>query len=546
MASGNGFRSADSTVQFPSTLPHPLEAFVHHPFDLAYLIAGDHRLADTLFGRIERDEGNRQVLFDQVILNVAVHAGAEEQVFYPALRNAGDGDTAEQDLAEHQVVKDALVVLGRHDAGTPEGEEAMATVIDAVRHHLVGEEQDQLPRLRQAVGDARMVELGRMFVAAGRKAPTRSHPHSPSNPILAVPAGLVDKLRDKTSGRADEAATDASGLLDPEAQELLDTFASLGVQPPHLLEPDAARKQPTLADAVKAMLKKQGKDTKPEPVELVQDRNVPSPTGDIPIRVYQPAGSADEGPALPVLVYVHGGGWVLADLDVYDASCRALANRAGCVVVSVEYRHAPEHKFPAAHDDVLTATQWVLANAASVGGDPGRVAIAGESAGGNMAATTCIALHDLGGPELIFQLLVYPVASTSMDTPSYAEASDAKPLYSGFMNWFFGHIVTEASDLSDRRLDLVSIPVDRLAGLPPALVITAERDPLRDEGEAYAARLADAGVDVEASRYEGMPHEFFGAAAVVEMAADAQDQAATALRAAFSRRTPAASAAGSR
>jgi len=275
----------------------------------------------------------------------------------------------------------------------------------------------------------------------------------------------------------------------------------------------------------------------PEPVGAVEDIAIPGPAGDIAARTYRPAGphgsDGSDGAILPVVVYVHGGGWVIADIDVYDASCRGLANRSGAMVVAVEYRHAPEYPFPAAHDDVLAATSWIMANAAQLGGDPARVAIAGESAGGNMAAATCIALAAQGGPAPVFQLLIYPVTSTAMDTVSYAEAADAKPLYSGFMNWFFGQTIASVADLDDPRLNLLGVADMALAGLPPALVITAERDPLRDEGEAFAERLRSAGVAVDALRFEGVCHEFFGAAAVLDQAAKAQEHAATALCSAF-------------
>lgn len=232
---------------------------------------------------------------------------------------------------------------------------------------------------------------------------------------------------------------------------------------------------------------------------------------------------------------------VLADLVTYDASGRGLANRAGCLVVSVEYHHAPEAPFPPTHDDVLAATRWVLAHAGELGGDPARVAIGGESAGGRMAAATCLSLKAEGGPQPVFQLLVYPVASTARTTSSYEEARDAKPL--GLHELVLRHLISDVAQLSDPRLDLLSVPLDQLAGLPTALVIIAERDPLRDEGEMYAERLNQAGVPVDACRYEGMMHEFFGTAAVLDQADAAQDQAADALRAAFE--APVGASAGS-
>lgn len=506
---------------------------MHHPFDLANVIAGDHRLAETLFERLEQGQGDRQRLIEQVIQNVAIHAGAEELVFYPALEdNVPDGaEIRKDDLAAHQPIKDALVVLDHADPDSTEAAEALQVVIDGVRSHARDEEDDQLVRLREAVGDDTMVELGESFRDHAAKAPTRAHPHTPTNAVTATGAGLVDKVRDKVQDRDMVGATDASGLLDPQAQELVDRFGALGPLPPHLLPAKLARKQPTLTDAVLALMKERDIEG-PEPVAAVEDLKIPGPDGDIEARVYRGSAAADAD-GLPVIVYIHGGGWVIADLDTYDASCRGLANQTGAIVVSVEYRHAPEHPFPAAHDDVLAATRWVLANAADLGGDPFRVAIAGESAGGNMAAATSMALVAEAGPRPVFQLLVYPVTSTAMDTPSYSEAADAKPLYSAFMGWFFGRTIHSTADLSDGRLDLLSCPDEALRELPPTLVITAGRDPLRDEGEAFAERLREAGVAVQATRYEGMPHEFFGAASVLDKAAQAQTEAARALRNAF-------------
>ncbi|CAN5790382.1 hypothetical protein BH23ACT1_BH23ACT1_08740 [soil metagenome] len=503
--------------------------------DVATLINADHRLVETLFQRLEAGQGDRRALVNQVIFNLAIHAGAEEQRIYPAMKDAfeADGkDVVAEALDEHQTMKDALVVLDSGEPGEAEFEDALRTLMAEVRRHIPEEEGDHLPRLREAVGDERMAELGKAFLTAELHAPTRPHPHSPSNSLVAAPAALVDKVRDKFSDRDDSAAIDASGLLDPQAQAVVDAHASLGIEPMHLLEAAQARKQPTAADAVMAVLKQQGRNTSPEPVDSVRPLTLPGPAGDdIDARLYVPQGA--DGAALPVLVYFHGGGWVIADIDVYDASCRGLANRAGCLVVSVEYRQAPEHPFPAAHDDALAATRWVMEHAEELGGDPGRVAVAGESAVCNLAAATCMALKQAGSPLPVFQLLIYPVASGAMDTPSYAEALDAKPLYSGLMHWFFAQSVTDPAQLADRRISLVEASVEELTGLPPAMVITAERDQLRDEGEELAKGLLEAGVPVAATRYPGVMHEFFGAAAVMEKAALAQEEAATALRAVF-------------
>jgi acetyl esterase/lipase len=450
------------------------------------------------------------------------------------------GDVVKEALDEHRTMKDALVVLDRGEPGDTKFEDALRTLIAEVRHHIPEEESEHLPRLREAVGDEQMAELGKAFLKAELHAPTRPHPHSPSNPVVATPAALVDKVRDKVSDRDDAAAIDASGLLEAQAQAVVEAHASLGVKPMHLLDAGQARKQPTAADAVKKVLKDQGRDTSPEPVDSVRPLTFPGPAGDIEARVYRPQGADDA--SLPVLVYFHGGGWVIADIDVYDASCRALANKAGCLVVSVEYRQAPAHPFPAAHEDALAATRWVMEHAGEFGGDPRLVAVAGESAGGNMAAATCLSLKQAGAALPVFQLLIYPVASGAMDTQSYLEAVDAKPLYSGLMHWFFAQSVTDPAQLADLRISLVEASVEDLAGLPPALVITAERDPLRDEGEKLAKNLLAAGVPVAATRYPGVMHEFFGAATVMDKAALAQEEAASALRAVFTQ-TPTGTAA---
>src|SRR5262249_3661838 len=231
--------------------------------------------------------------------------------------------------------------------------------------------------------------------------------------------------------RADEAKTHPKPNV--QMQAVLDTFASLGPKPTATLTPAEARKRPTAADAVKALLKKQGKRTDPEPVGEVKDVEYAGAAGKLPARVYTPKG---EGP-FPVLVFWHGGGWVLADLDYDDASCRALCNAAGCVVVSCEYRHAPEHPFPAAVDDAFAAYQWVLKSAADLHGDPKRVAVGGESAGGNLAAVTALRARDKGVPMPVYQLLIYPVANYAFDTPSYRNARSPF-LHKAAMEWFWG------------------------------------------------------------------------------------------------------------
>ena len=327
----------------------------------------------------------------------------------------------------------------------------------------------------------------------------------------------------------------ASGLIataqqpakaDADMQAVLDRLAQLGGKPIETLTPQDARKQPTPADAVMALLKKQGKPTAPQPVAKVEDRMIGGAAGQIPARVYWPSGS---GP-FPILVYYHGGGWVIGSAEVYDATPRALVNLAGCVVVSVNYRLAPEHKFPAAHDDAAAAYEWVLKNAASLSGDPRRVAVGGESAGGNLAVATAMAARDRKWPPPSSVMAVYPIASGDTSSPSYRENAQAKPLNKAMMEWFFGHYQRAAADRQDPRIDLVRA---NLAGLPPTVIVTAQIDPLRSEGETLAARLRAAGVSVSARDYAGVTHEFFGMSAVVAKAKDAQAFAAGFLKTGF-------------
>lgn len=306
--------------------------------------------------------------------------------------------------------------------------------------------------------------------------------------------------------------------LDPQVKAFLDQLTALGGPPLNSLSPPEAR------EAAKMLGTFSGT---PEDVASVQNRTIPGAAGDIPVRIYTPVGS---GP-FPALVFFHGGGWAIGDLDTQDGPCRALANGAACVVVSVDYRLAPEHKFPAAPEDTYAATKWVAANAATLKVDPTRVAIGGDSAGGNLTAVTALMARDRGGPRLAFQLLIYPVTDGACDTASYRDNADGYLLTKDMMQWFWNLYVRNAAD---RQNPMASpLRARSLNGLPPALVQTAEFDPLRDEGEAYAARLKDAGVPVQLTRYHGMIHGFFGMASVVDQATVAIAEAASALRVAF-------------
>ncbi len=317
---------------------------------------------------------------------------------------------------------------------------------------------------------------------------------------------------------------------DPQMQAVLDQLKALGGKPIEKLTPEEARKQPTPADAVKALLAKQGKSTAPEPVGKVQDMMMPGAAGNIPVRVYTPMG---EGP-FPVLVYIHGGGWVIATIDTYDSTPRALANLAKCMVVSIEYRKAPEYKFPAAHEDTYAVTQYVMKNAASMNGDPKRVAIAGESAGGNMASAVCMMARDRNGMIPIHQLLVYPVTGKDMGTPSAKRNAKAAPLNVPMLKWFVKHTLASPSDMKNPYFAIIT---GNLKGLPDTTIITAEIDPLQSGGMMYSEKLKQAGVNVRFMNYDGVTHEFFGMGAIVDKAKEANKFAADGLNTAFKNTT---------
>lgn len=322
-------------------------------------------------------------------------------------------------------------------------------------------------------------------------------------------------------------ATADSSQPNSEMQAILDELAALNPRPLETLKPDEARQQPGPVDAVKSLLNKRGQSTEPEPVASVSTIKIPGPGGTIEGRVYMPR----QRSPLPVLVYWHGGGWVIADLDTYDSSCRALCNAAECIVVSCDYRRAPENPFSAAIEDAFAAYQWVVDNAPNLGGDPGQIAIAGESAGGNLAAVTALQARDYGVRTPIHQLLVYPVTDCDFETESYNEHAEAVPLNRVMMRWFWGHYVPDG-DCSDNPY-LAPMHADNLGHLPPATIITADIDPLRSDGEHYAERLEAAGVPVHYQNFLGVTHEFFGMTVVLKEAREAVKLAADDLQHAF-------------
>lgn len=304
--------------------------------------------------------------------------------------------------------------------------------------------------------------------------------------------------------------------LDPQAQAVMEQVAALGFPPVHQVSPEQARAN------------NRARPRAPGPaVARVEDRRLPGPEGEIPVRIYTPEGT---GP-FPALVWFHGGGWVVGDLESADATARHLTVGANCVVVSVDYRLAPEAKFPGPAEDCYAATKWVAQNAASINADSGKIAVGGDSAGGNLAAAISLMARDRGGPPLALQLLVYPVTDRDFSTESYVQNAEGYQLTRESMVWYWEHYLKADADAANPYA--APLQAQDLRNLPPALVITAEYDPLRDEGEAYAHRLEAAGVSTTCTRYDGMIHGFFGMAAAIDKGKQAIAQGSAALKEAF-------------
>ena len=306
--------------------------------------------------------------------------------------------------------------------------------------------------------------------------------------------------------------------LDPQIRQVMEDTAALGLPAPYTVSPEEAR----------ANAKKRPRSPGPE-VAKVEDRSIPGPDSDVPVRVYTPQGN---GP-FPILAWYHGGGWVVGDLESADATARDLCVGGECVVVSVDYRLAPDAKFPGPANDCWAATTWAVENAVSINGDASRLAVGGDSAGGNLAAAMCLMAADQGGPEIVFQLLIYPVTDVDFTTVSYDDNAEGYGLTKVTMEWYWDHYLESMADASNPYA--APLQAKSLAGQPPALVITAEYDPLRDEGETYAKRLSEAGVATTATRYDGVIHGFFNMNAVVDKSQQAVDEASAALRNAFAR-----------
>lgn len=301
--------------------------------------------------------------------------------------------------------------------------------------------------------------------------------------------------------------------LDPQAQQLLQELAEAGLPSINELAPADARQQ--MMNGVAAL-------GVPQAVNSIEDRTVPGSAGEIPVRIYRP-----HGEQLPVVVYFHGGGWVIGSIATHDGYCRALANAANAIVVSVDYRLAPEHSFPAAAEDSYEATRWVADHVNEIGGR-GALAVAGDSAGGNLAAVVSLMARDRDGPAISLQVPIYPITDHDFKTASYEDFADDYYLTREAMIWFWDQYC--AADTNRSQAYLSPLRAEDLQGLPPAIVITAECDPLRDEGEAYAERLREAGAEVTLSRYDGMIHGFIRRLDRLDQAHDALAQVAAAIK----------------
>jgi acetyl esterase len=308
-------------------------------------------------------------------------------------------------------------------------------------------------------------------------------------------------------------------MLHPQARALLDFIEQRGLPPTHTLSPAEAR----------AFYRERRTFTQPEPPEvaLVRDLQADGPHGAIPLRLYRPLAAAPEA-VLPVLVYFHGGGWVIGDLDTHDVLCRELANAAGCAVVAVDYRMAPEHRFPIAVDDCLAATYWVRRNATALGVDATRLAVGGDSAGGNLAAVVALAARDAGDLSIAFQLLIYPATDQRRGAPSHQANGQGYLLTADTMDYFHDHYVPDpVHDVDWRASPLLH---EDLSHLPPAFVLTAGYDPLRDEGLMYSQRLSEAGNRATHICFERQIHGFITMGKVLDEANTAVGLCAAELR----------------
>ncbi|MEH3112648.1 alpha/beta hydrolase [Pedobacter terrae] len=314
--------------------------------------------------------------------------------------------------------------------------------------------------------------------------------------------------------------------IKPEMQVVIEKLISYGDKPIETLSATDARKNHTPTDAVMDVAK-QNNIAMPLPKVDTIGKDIDADGGKIHLRIYTP--KVGNGP-YPLIVYYHGGGFVIANLDVYNASAQALAEQVGAIVISVAYRLAPENKFPTAHNDAFMAYEWAIKNAADLKADPAKIAVVGESAGGNLAANVSIMARNKHIMLPVHEVLVYPIAQANMNTESYQMYANAKPLNKAMMEWFTEKYLNSMIEGQDPKISLINA---NLKGLPPTTIITAEIDPLHDDGIMLANKLKAAGVKVDTKNYEGVTHEFFGMSLLVPEAKAAQAYAASQLKAAF-------------
>jgi len=323
---------------------------------------------------------------------------------------------------------------------------------------------------------------------------------------------------------------------DSQMQKVLTEQKKLGLKPLSKLSVEEARKQPSLSQASSKILQIEGKPVSPSAGITTKTLSIEGPNGPIPLRIYQPDGVQGD---LPVIVYYHGGAWVLGNLDSADSSARALAKESQSIVVSVDYHRAPEKPFPASHQDAYTAYEWAWKNASSYNGDSARVAVAGEDAGGNLAANVSLSALSHSIPAPVYQLLIYPIVSTQLNGDAFSNPALAMPLSKADMSWLFKQELPTEEARQSPKVNLLKADV---AGMPPTTIITAQIDPFRADAEALAQKMKDAGVSVAVNEYPGVTHGFFGLGQVVRQAKNAEVYAAQQLTHAFQKTPPGADA----
>jgi acetyl esterase len=391
------------------------------------------------------------------------------------------------------------------------------------------QQTQHVKQLRQimltAILPATMMFTGTMMTGCGNNAPATDSTNTAMSDTTAdgtakpASAGIPDL---KPKGAKPAWASDITDNM----QVVIEKLESYGAKPIDSLSAVEARKNPTPTTAVMDVMKENNIAMPPSTVDTM-GKEIPVNGGNIHARIYTPKNANS---ALPVIVYYHGGGWVIADLDTYDASAKGLAEQVGAVVVSVHYRQGPEHKFPVAHQDAFAAYQWVLKNAVELKVDSSKIAVVGESAGGNLAANVSMMARDKKIKMPLYEVLVYPVANNDMNNGSYTKYANAKPLNKPMMGWFAKNYLPSMGAAADPRISIVKA---NLKGMPPTTIITAEIDPLHDEGQMLSEKLSAAGVKVKYKNYDGVTHEFFGMATVLKEAKDAQALAASDLKAAL-------------